>query len=197
MTVHLDVLSLGDHFGDFLFSDTDNRLFHPLLITVTIKLRRERVQHFHVHPLQEKLQHFLRAFSLIQNRCDCGKGRQIPFQTRDGLFLRKRHELHDKSPCLSDRVVFFHQDPQPYAGGYLLRGGEIIGQILRNLSCLQISLSYIGLFQSHILDHPEHSMAHCASHIQLSQPAGGQHDLRLYGIALYVPPAVSRDSHSL
>ena len=152
MTVQLYLFSFVYHVLQLFSSYTDQRFFHPVFVTVAVKLCGDGLIDLNIKAFQQCLQQRFGCMAFLQHCGDRSDIFQIFFQLTDHLFFRKRHELDDKTACLFHRIIFFHQNTKADRGGNLFTGGKIIGQILGNFTGLQHRLSHILLFQPHIFD---------------------------------------------
>ena len=190
MAFHLDGLSVRDHLVHFLLSDAVQGLRHPFPAAVAGKFHRHRGKDLHIHSFQKDAEDLLRAVSILQKLRHGMDAAQIRFQLLNDRFFREGHELDDEAARLLHGIVLFHQDAKPDGGGHLLRRREVPGQILRDLSRLQVGLAHIGLLQPQVADHLQRARSDGAAHVQLALAVGGKDHLRMHRIALHSALAV-------
>ena len=108
----------------------------------------------------------------------------VCFQFRDRFFLCKRHDLNDKSTCLTHGIILIHQNTKTYSGRNLFTCCEIISQVFCDLTCLKCHLSHIWFFESHVLDDLKETVSNSTANIQFALGICRDDNIRFNDISL-------------
>lgn len=151
-----------------LLANGTHRAKHPLAIAVAAVFHRQLVKYIVRNITQRKVcDGFVAVFPFKQAR-DVGKQRDILFQLRDDLLVRKGQQLHHNATRRTAGAIGIHQHPQSQHRGNLLTGRIVGGDILCDFSAAQRDRTNVRRLSPRITNNMKQAASNSTAHVEFS-----------------------------